>query len=376
MSEGEVIAFDLFEGAGGATVGLKAAGLDVLGFELWDVAVETARANGHTVVQADLNDIDWSTVVAEHGKPDLLWASPPCQPFSSAGLQLGVKDMRDGTPAFLRAVSELLPAFVVMENVKGLTFSKHRWYLDSIVSHLQLEGYEVEWGVLNCANFGVPQTRQRLILIARRDGGPLRWPTPTHARTPGLLGELPWVSMAEALGWSGTVGFPRRADDKGEATEDGYRARDFHDTASPSPMVTGKARSWVLNTGRDWKKGGSRDDAQQIPLDQPAPTVGGVDSQWQWRRPATTVSGDPRINPPGHKINQADREAGRTHYNGRDGKEAVRVSVAEAATLQGFPDGYVFTGSRTAQFQQVGNAVPPRLAEVVVRALVEEVGRG
>lgn len=392
--------YDLFCGAGGASAGLAALGLDVVGFDAWAEACASHEANGHATVCADLNTIDWAATVAEHGRPELLWASPPCQPFSAAGKQAGAADPRDGMPAFVRAVAELEPRIVAMENVKGLTWAKHRWYLDAAVADLERLGYDVAWRVLNAADFGVPQTRERLILIARRDGSKLVWPIPTHAKNPGLLGELPWVSMAEALGWTGMVGFPRSDDGRGpeHVTEDGYRKRDWRDTARPSAIVTEKARSWqlragndenatvrpvdqpaptllarkdpnglawVLNTGRDWKKGGTRDDAQRM-------TVGGVDSQWQWRRPATTISGDSRVWPPGHKVNQADRDRGHgDRYAGRAGVDAVRVSVEEAAVLQGFPEGYVFCGSRTAQFQQVGNACPPGLARAVVEALLD-----
>lgn len=323
-------AYDLFCGAGGASIGLEQAGLHVVGFERWDVACATHEAAGFPTVQCDLFHHDWS----QWPTPDVLWASPPCQPFSSAGHQRGAEDDRDGMPALVRAIDALRPPIIVMENVKGLTFAKHRWYLDAFVATLKLWRYRVDWSVLNAANYGVPQTRERLILIARHDGGPIAWPLETHAKEPGLFGEKPWVTMAQALGWDGVVGFPRKADDKGAATPDGYRERDWHPTDEPSPMVTGKARSWV------------------------------------YRRPATTVSGDPRIWPPGHKINQADIDAGRKGSD-RAGSEAIRVTVEQAAILQGFPPGHPFAGSRTAQFQQIGNAVPWQVAHAVVTALLE-----
>lgn len=364
--------YDLFCGAGGASVGLARHG-GVLGFDFWADACTTHLTNGHPTIQADLNTIDWS----DYAVPDVLWASPPCQPFSAAGKQAGVDDPRDGLPAFLRAVQALLPPIICMENVKGLTHRTHLHLLGRYLDALEGLGYAVDWRVLNTADFGVPQTRERLILIARRDGGPLVWPRPTHAKVPGGLfdDELPWVSMADALGWSGTVGFSRRADGKGAATEDGPDKEKLGGSAARAALYKERDEGrWVLNTGKDWKKGGTRMDAQQIPVEEPSPTVnganGGASIWWFHERPATTVSGDPRINPPGHKRNQADDDAGRTHYNGCDGKEAIRVTAEEAAILQGFPPGYVFTGSRTSQFQQIGNAVPPRLADVVVGALL------
>jgi DNA (cytosine-5)-methyltransferase 1 len=395
-----VIAIDLFCGAGGASTGIASLGFDVVGYDAWDVACATHEAAGHRTVCCDLNDWDWASTPT----PDLLWASPPCQPFSAAGKQQGEADARDGMPAFVAAVEELLPPIVAMENVKGLTFAKHVWYLERCVKELERLGYAVAWRVLNAADYGVPQTRERLILIARRDGGALAWPSATHAKTPGMLGELPWVSMADALGW-GMTGRPYPT--IASARKSGGPDKEKVGGSAARSILYGEqeAGRWVLNTGRDWKKGGDRDDAQQIPLDEPAPAVGGVGSQWQWRmgdvrsskgtirsidepaptltssmdngnyqwtaiRPATTVAGDPRIWPPGHKTNQADLDRGHTHYGDRAGTKAIRVSVEEAAVLQGFPPGYPFGGTRTAQFQQIGNAVPPALARAVVAALI------
>jgi site-specific DNA-cytosine methylase len=92
---------------------------------------------------------------------------------------------------------------------------------------------------------------------------------------------------------------------------------------------------------------------------------------WTDERPATTVAGDPRVHPPGHKVNADDLERGHDHYEERRGANAVRVSLEEAAILQGFPPGYPFQGSRTKQFEQVGNAVPPPLAAAILSALLE-----
>ena len=90
---------------------------------------------------------------------------------------------------------------------------------------------------------------------------------------------------------------------------------------------------------------------------------------WVDERPATTVAGDSRVHPGGHKTNAEDEAAGRTDYDGRAGKNAVRVTVQQAAVLQGFRADYPFQGSRTAQYTQVGNAVPPPLAGAIGHAV-------
>jgi len=237
---------------------------------------------------------------------------------------------------------------------------------------------------------------------------------------------------AEALGWGAGRG----------DSPDGYRERDWRPTSEPSFALTEKVRSWVyvasrqenaavrgmdelafghaacdagfVNTGRDWKKGGTREDAQQVPASALAPALTGKSGeQWhlsppdvgrveqrrggerihegvdprtdpsmtvtsradRWQgRPATTVQGDSRLWPPGHKVNASDRERlgeeeANERYGDRAGTDAIRLTVADALALQSFPAGYPIYGTKTAQFRQVGDAVPPLLAYHVLRAV-------
>jgi DNA (cytosine-5)-methyltransferase 1 len=278
-------------------------------------------------------------------------------------------------PHMLRAVEALEPWLVTVENVEGLTYAKHRPYLDWFVESLRALRYIVEWRVLNTANYGVPQTRKRLIIVGRI-GGSVRWPAPTHAKQnagnartwkpgdPDVLPPvlLPWVSMAEALGWGMTtkpmltIASARTTGGPDAQGVGGSRAR----AVLEAELVAGR---WVLNTGNDWKPGQDRRTAQKRSLLRPAPSLTGKSGgHWVLDRPATTVQNDTRVHPPGHRAN-AD-------YDGhpRRGPDAYRLSVAELARLQDFPDGYPFVGTKTSQVRQIGNALPATLLQAVVGA--------
>lgn len=291
---------DLFCGAGGASTGLRRAGVDALGIDAWELACRSHEANGHRTLCADLATFDW-TPYADQVR--LMWASPPCQPFSSAGDQEGEFDDRDGIPWWLRAVAAVRPEVIVMENVRGLTFEKHRAYLAGVLASVHALGYELDWKVLDAADYGVPQNRERFILIGRRDGGRIVWPAVTHTEGGGLFTK-PWVTMADALGWG--------ADDK-VALRRGAGMIDRH--GDRPPCIAGE---------------------------RPAPTI----------RAGSHGGGNNLLRT-------------RTQMD-----DAIRVEVWEAAVLQGFPADYIFTGGRTAQATQVGNAVPPPLAEAIGRALL------
>jgi DNA (cytosine-5)-methyltransferase 1 len=347
-----VIDLDLFCGAGGASLGMHRAGLDPIGVEKWLPAARAHAAAGFPTIVANLDSYPWPAHL--RGQVRLMWASPPCQPFSAAGDQQGENDARDGIPWWLAAVDALRPTFLVMENVRGLTFEKHEPYLHGVLVKIQELGYEFRWSVLDAADYGVPQNRDRFILIARNDGGRLAWPATTHCEGGGLFLE-PWVTMADALGWAGDVVTNHM---HGNPSADGKRYRYRRKAARPSPTVDCRAlRESRLHTNRDQREDGSR---QIVSIDRPAPalstkTVG----QWVFDRPATTLTADPRVFGP-HAGSAGEPQS----------SSAVPITTEEAAILQGFPPDYPFQGNRTTKATQIGNAVPPALAEAVVRALL------
>jgi DNA (cytosine-5)-methyltransferase 1 len=399
---------DLFAGPGGADEGLRLIGhTDILGIE-WDrSACDTALAAGHARLWADVAALDPATVAEAYGQPEGLWASPPCQAWSMAGKRKGEHDranchaladrMAAGDDSTdwttwedersplvcqpIRWVRELRPEWIALEEVPAVA---SLWEHFARIFHSW--GYSVWTGDLNAADYGVPQTRTRRILIASRvrDVQP---PEPTHAQHPhggdlfGGGGQLPWVSMAEALGWTDGLEVNTRGDRKTPGGNEFSADR-------PSWALTEKTRSWRINTGNNSSIGGGKTKPYERDIDEPSPTLTGNvnrwfvsatkrsadqpaptilssmdngDTRWVHERPATTVQGDPRIGRPGHK----DRDKGESQFD----HGSIRVTVQEAGILQSFRPDYPWQGTRTKQFQQVGNAVPPLLAAHVGAAV-------
>jgi len=393
---------DLFAGAGGWEEGLRPLGLSALGVECDSSACETAQAAGHARLQADLATLDPQDFAPVWG----LIGSPPCQAYSTAGKGLGALDKplviacahelaagNDSRTAWqegcrdarslltvepLRFALALRPRWVALEQVPPVL---ELWSL--FAQLLATHGYHTAAGILRAECYGVPQTRRRAFLIASLDG-PVSLPEPTHRsydarrrETPAEeIDLLPWVSMAEALGFQqgGRV-------DTNNQTCGGTRPRgSSRPLLAPAHTLDTASGSWRFTRTR----GSCRDRAASAqpshfdsrqrrtrprPISKPAPTLlasglANGAAVWTRERPATTVACDPRIMPPGAK-----RCATRPDAPGRS-EGAVRVTVAQAALLQGFPADYPWQGSRARQFQQIGNAVPPPLARRVLEAAI------
>lgn len=421
----------LYSGPGGVTTGLRMAGVtDSVGVEWDDAAVQTARAAGFMVEQADVSKLDPYLFACDHGYEIgdllLLQASPPCQGLSNAGKGTGRDDLVKLLAAIeevaygersiegiiaglwedcsderspltfevIRWISELSPDYVMLEQVPA---ALPIW--EAIAEYLRSKGYSVWAGNVQSERFGVPQTRKRAILLASNLHD-VTEPEATHSkyhnRTPTRLDEgvLPWVSMAEALGWGETdmIGFPRKYDGRGEPVEiDGelYRARDLREAGNPSFVVTEKSRSWVRYThmGDVYNTNGC---IRQV--NEPSPTLTAsmdngnfkffhvdevsekvqerihnqsgtkFDLTWPMHRPAPVVAGRDIVTMPGANANR---------FNGatKSRNDGVRVTVEEAGVLQSFPADYPWQGTKTKKHEQVGNAVPPLLACRLVRHL-------
>lgn len=356
-------ALDLFSGMGGASLGLEWAGLDVTGIEFDPVAVEMHRhvCDGE-IIQGDIAAMS----PLKFRDIGLLWASPPCQPFSQAGLRKGFADPRAHLIFQVpRWVHHLMPRFVICEQVKAAL----PWW-EAFAGDLELLGYSTWTGLLHSEEYGVPQTRTRAFLIASLDGKATPPPATHrkyHTRAPhdrvDLTNEhlLPYATMADVINIShdDLVGFAR-LDDGAEAIN-GYRRRDFREGDDPAFTVTSKGRSWSVNTGRDWKPGGDRSTAQQRDSDCPAPTVTGDSSLNKWmlagRQSRSTMRNDHEPAPTvtaGHDVSQW--------------KLGSRLlTVQDGLALQSFPtdclDGMDVT--KTAAFKAIGNAVPPLWARQI-----------
>jgi DNA (cytosine-5)-methyltransferase 1 len=331
---------DLFAGPGGWDVGVTRLGLDVIGIERDKAACETRRAAGLGTVEGD---------VREYGPADFpgatdLIGSPPCQPFAVGGLGRGRKalDTVLGLAQMLASRQNIALALKGFDDERiGLVLEPLRWALAAIdagrpyrtilleqvptvlpvweafAEILRAEGYSVVTIRLSAEQHGVPQTRVRAFLVASLDG-PARLPEPTHQRYrkeipqgQGELGLLPWVSMAEGIGW-GMTARPALTIAVGTAA------------GGPDPSCVGGS--------------GAR------------ATLYGERDAGRWIDCARIVAAE-------------DLPA---YRGGR--RDTIRLSVQDAAVLQSFPADHPWQGSRTKQLEQIGNAVPPLLAQHVAAA--------
>lgn len=162
------LALDLFAGCGGLALGFEVAGFRTIGFEVDADAARTYAKNLHGECRKVF--LEPGLDLAPEGEViDIIIGGPPCQPFSVGGLQEGSKDSRDGFPVFLDAVSRYKPKLALFENVRGMLYS-NRTYLEQIIARLEGLGYIVEERLLNASHYGVPQRRERLVVVAHKGG--------------------------------------------------------------------------------------------------------------------------------------------------------------------------------------------------------------
>lgn len=366
---------DGFAGPGGVSEGLRLLGLTDVGVE-WDpAACATRAAAGHRTIRADVTRMPVDHLHDVEG----VVMTPPCQTFSSAGKGDGRAELARLTAAIDRGDWTTRTAgSEVLEVGRWVEVIRPRWVMcEQVPPVLPLwQAYASRWrslygwscwaGTLLAADYGVPQTRLRAFLLARTDGQAARPPEPTHCKggATTLLGELAsWVSMADALGWTGQ--------DTPARTLCGDRSPRW---MYPDPAGT---HGRVVQLNRRTNSKGV--PTVTVPADRPAPTLtgaagaAGAKSMWQWELPATTVAGDPRITARCHHDDGTQGADAKTTDQVRagdyDGTEPVKLTLAEALILQSFPPDYPVQGNKSEQFTQVGNAVPPLLAARVIAAL-------
>lgn len=379
---------ELFAGPGGASQGMRTLGLDPVGIE-WDAdACRTRAAAGHRTIRADVSQVATGPFV---GKVWGLWGSPPCPTFSSAGDGSGREEMawllsfverfhRIGwhlplawhewtdprTPLVLeplRWLDATQPTWIVLEQVPSVL---PLW--ESYAHVLQERHYSVRTAVLNAADYGVPQTRERAILVAHRNR-PVSLPAPTHAAVPtlSLFGELErWVAMEDVLTFDDDW---RLQQWRGAGMVERHGERPDRPASEPAFTITGastRTMRWVCDR-RTNSRGpqGTQVPTVPVPVDRPAPTLTGkAGHQWIFRNGDQAHATVRRCDQPAPTILGSADNGGSVFT---DGETKRKLTIREALILQSFPEDYPVQGTKTSAFQQIGNAVPPRLAEVCVR---------
>jgi DNA (cytosine-5)-methyltransferase 1 len=302
---------DLFAGLGGWSEGLRLVNPALMnqeiGFEWDEQACNTRKTAGHKTIRCDVSEYPLDQLV---GKVEGVIASPPCQDFSLAGKRTGIEGSRGKLISeVMRWTEALSPEWVACEQVPP---ALPVW--EEYAEQLQMLGYSTWTGVLNSADYGVPQIRRRAILMASKSQRMFR-PIPSHAKEPQetLFGESeqPWLSMEDVL--------PSRV---------GSMLR--HNQAKPDRPRNADGKQKVRDdvTGVDYY--------WRMPSNAPVWTLTSGSNAWRWER---------------------------------DGVE-TKLEANEALMLQSFPDGYPIQGSKSKQFEQAGNAIPPLLAAHVIAGVL------
>ena len=331
---GKLTLIDLFAGAGGMTLGFLRAGFDpIFAVESHADAAKTYEENfGCHVFPGLIEDVD------EFPKADVIVGGPPCQGFTPLGRDLDAKRRRALNrlwKEYLRAVREVRPMVFVIENVPQFLTSDH---YAGLVREIQrddaLRDYEIDAAVLNAVDYGVPQHRRRAIIIGSRVGAP-QWPEPTHG--PRSTTGRPVKTVRSALGR-----LPHKPTEK-----------NWHVSRQPTPLSRERYRV-IPEGGNRFQLAERRPDL--LPDCWRRKTNGTTDvfGRLWWDRPSLTVRTEFHKPEKGRYLHPTAHRP---------------ITHREAARLQTFPDWFEFHGSKTSAARQIGNAVPPRLAECIARKL-------
>lgn len=337
----------LYTGAGGLDLGLEAAGFQTaVAVEMDKWACRTIRANRDwPLFEDDIHNVSSEELIAaggfENDTPDLLIGGPPCQPFSksaywSQGDTKRLDDPRaDTLSAYLRVLRDLRPKAFLLENVQGMTFKgkdEGLQLLKNIINKINQEtgsNYSFTWRVLNAADYGVPQMRERVYLIGARSGQEFVFPSATHTSPASSQDDLfidtPWNTAWDAIGDL----------ENSEESED------------PRLSVGGKWGELLpsIPEGKNYLHHTDRGDG--LPLFGWRTRYWGFLLKLAKNHPSWTIQAQP-----GSSI-------GPFHWKSR------KLSMRELCRLQTFPDDYVIEGGRSEMQRQLGNAVASLMGEIL-----------
>lgn len=384
-------ALELFAGAGGLGMGVGLAGFEPLAVVEWDKwACDTIRENqtrgfplvkAWPLVEGDVRDFDLAGIPEG---VDLIAGGPPCQPFSMGGKHMAFKDERDMFPVTIETVRRLKPRAFIVENVKGLTRSAFANYYQYILLQLEfpeviarrtenwkdhyarlqsekasgrLHGgrhlaYNVIPTLVNAADYGVPQKRERVFIVGFRDDLGIEWSFPRETHSFDALLHSQWVT--------------------GEYW-DRHRMSERRRPQLPESLAVrvNRLRGLWAPRKRPWET--VRDALEGLPQPGTGKSNRYIDHRLQpGARAYPGHTGSP-LDQPAKTLKAGDHGVpGGENMMVMDGGDVRYFTVRESARLQTFPDGYIFHGSWTEVMRQLGNAVPVSLAQIVASSIAQK----
>ena len=332
----------LFSGAGGLDLGFEKAGFrTIYATDVWETACETLKRNNlaDEVFCGDVRDIDFTALKEKYGEIDCLIGGPPCPPYSQTrhyliGKADGFEDEHAGfaVPEYFRALKELQPRVFFFENVDGFTFKTHQYEFDYLKKKSKELGYKITYKVVNCANYGVPQTRKRFFCIGVKEGlSEFVFPEETHANPEKNTNKKPWTTCGEVIGEFDNITEEEKEQRPGGKDYNllceipaGDNYLYFTEKRGyPEPKFKWKSRYWTF--------------LLKLTPDRPSWTIQASFSTNQ----------------------------GPFHWRNRF------LRIEELKRIQTIPDSYELCGDFKEQWRQVGNAVPPDMAYVIAAAIKE-----
>ncbi|NER48966.1 MAG: DNA cytosine methyltransferase [Symploca sp. SIO1A3] len=308
IATGRLKCLEICSGAGGMALGLERAGFHHLAAYDNDAHAHATLMHNRPHWNPQLSDIRSLELNLCQGV-DLFAGGVPCPPFSIAGKQEGAQDERDLFPDALRLIEQVQPKAVMLENVRGFSCKKFADYRTELLRQMSLMGFVVDWRVLNASDYGVPQLRPRFILIAlQKEYAPFfTWP-------------------------EGSTNCPTVADTIGDLIKEcGWLG---------AQKWIGKAQSIAPTLVGGSKKHGGAD-------------LGPTRAKKQWAD--LGIDGKGIADAPPSAIDPFDK--------------LPRLTIRMVARLQTFPDDWIFKGGKTAQYRQIGNALPPLVSQAVAGAI-------
>lgn len=345
---------DLFSGVGGLSLGFRMAGYDVLIANEIDASIADAYTKNHPetqMINADITSLDIGSVFGKHvNSVDVVIGGPPCQGFSQKGQRKSINDPRNFLfRYFFEVVKFVRPSFFVIENVPNILTAENGYFKQEIAEIFNNIRYDINCSVLNAADYGVPQNRHRAFIVGNRIGVNFVFPVPQEHK----------VTIWEAISDLNYL-------NSGEGTfEDHYRSepeskyqqlmrnnslRLYNHQATNHSALALKKLELIPPEG----------DKNALPKEMLTKSI--YSGTWcRMRTDAQSVTITTRFDTP---------SSGQfTHpFLNRT------ITVREAARIQSFPDNFIFYGNKGSQMKQVGNAVPPLLANAIAKQIKQYLG--